>query len=85
MIIYFSGTGNSRFAAEYLSKQLKDELLDAGQRVKSREKDTLHSERPWVFVAPVYAWRMANVMTEYIRAPQTKHVETLVCLNLKQN
>ena len=68
MIVYFSGTGNSRFAAEYLSKQLKDELLDAGQRVKSGEKGTLHSERPWVFAAPVYAWRMANVMTEYIRA-----------------
>ena len=29
MIIYFSGTGNSRFAAEFLAKQLGDELLDA--------------------------------------------------------
>ena len=30
MIVYFSGTGNSRFAAEFLAKQLNDELLDAG-------------------------------------------------------
>ena len=28
MIVYFSGTGNSRFAAEFLAKQLNDELLD---------------------------------------------------------
>ena len=68
MIVYFSGTGNSRFAAEYLVKQLEDELLNAGQRIKAGEKDTLHSDRPWVFISPIYAWRMANVMTEYIRS-----------------
>ena len=67
MVIYFSGTGNSRFAAEFLAKQLNDELLDAGRRMRSGERDSFRSERPWVFAAPIYAWRMANVMTEYIR------------------
>ena len=67
MIVYFSGTGNSRFAAEFLAKQLNDELLDAGRRMRSGERDSFRSERPWVFAAPIYAWRMANVMTEYIR------------------
>ena len=55
MIVYFSGTGNSRFAAEFLVKQLGDELLDAGRRIKVGEKDSLHSDRPWVFAAPIYA------------------------------
>ena len=67
MIVYFSGTGNSRFAAEFLAKRLGDELLDAGRRMKTGERDSLHSDRPWIFAAPIYAWRMANVMTEYIR------------------
>ena len=67
MIVYFSGTGNSRFAAEFLAKQLGDELLDAGRRIKTGERGSLHSVRPWVFAAPIYAWRMANVMAEYIR------------------
>ena len=70
MIVYFSGTGNSRFAAESLARQLNEELLDAGKRMKTGEKDCLHSDRPWVFVAPVYAWRMANVLAEYIRGTQ---------------
>ena len=70
MIVYFSGTGNSRFAAEFLAKQLGDELLDAGKRMKTEEKGRLYSDRPWVFVAPVYAWRMANVMADYIRTAQ---------------
>ena len=30
MIVYFSGTGNSRYAAESLAHQLGEELLDAG-------------------------------------------------------
>lgn len=67
MIIYFSGTGNSRFAAEFLAKQLDDELLNAGQRIKSGEQDELYSERPWVITSPIYAWRMANVMASYLR------------------
>lgn len=68
MIIYFSGTGNSRFAAEYLAKQLEDDLLNVGERLKIGERDTLRSDRPWVIVSPIYAWRMANVMERYLRA-----------------
>ena len=68
MIVYFSGTGNSRFAAECLAHQLQDTILDAGRRIKAGENDALHSDTPWVFAAPVYAWRMAKVMSEYIRA-----------------
>lgn len=70
MIIYFSGTGNSRFAAEFLANQLNEKLLDAGQRIKTGKGDPLHSDCPWVFTAPIYAWRMANVMEEYIRTAQ---------------
>ena len=67
MIVYFSGTGNSRFAAESLARQLQDELLDAGRKIKAGDMSPLHSEAPWVFVAPVYAWRMAKVLSYYIR------------------
>jgi flavodoxin len=72
MIVYFSGTGNSRFAAEFLSKQLNDEVLDAGKRMKTEGKDTLTSERPWIFVSPVYAWRMAAVFADYLRRTELK-------------
>lgn len=66
MIIYFSGTGNSRYAAEHLARELNDDLLDAGQQIKAGKKDTLHSDRPWIFVAPIYAWRMPQVFYNYI-------------------
>ena len=35
MIIYFSGTGNSRYAAQKLAAYLGDELTDAGHDDKS--------------------------------------------------
>ena len=34
MVVYFSGTGNSRYAAEFLAHRLGEELMDAGRRMK---------------------------------------------------
>lgn len=66
MIIYFSGTGNSRFAADFLARQLQDEILDAGRLIKAGENGDFCSEKPWVFVAPVYSWQMPRIFAEFI-------------------
>ena len=68
MILYFSGTGNSRYAAELLSEQLNEELLDLGKRIKSGEKSPISSARPWVFISPVYGWQLPHIFTDYLRA-----------------
>lgn len=67
MIIYFSGTGNSRFAAESLAKELQDELVDAGRLIKAGETGEFHSDTPWVFAAPVYSWQMPHLFADFIR------------------
>ena len=67
MIIYFSGTGNSRYAASLLADRLADDLLDAGQWMKEGKKAHLTSEKPWVFVAPTYAWQLPRVFSDFIR------------------
>lgn len=67
MIIYFSGTGNSRYAAEFLSRQLSDEILDAGMLIKAGGQKEIRSETPFVFVSPTYAWRMPRVFSDFIR------------------
>lgn len=58
MVMYFSGTGNSRFVAEKLAEQVKDECLDLFEKLRSHDYGELHSERPVVLVCPTYAWRM---------------------------
>lgn len=66
MIIYFSGTGNSRFAAEVLAKALQDQIIDAGKLIKAGESGQFESTKPWVFVAPTYSWRMPRIFSEFI-------------------
>ncbi|MCF0123874.1 MAG: 4Fe-4S binding protein [Ruminiclostridium sp.] len=67
MIVYFSGTGNSRYAAALLADRLGDDLVDAGKAIKAGSSADLCSQTPWVFVAPTYAWQMPRVFEEYIR------------------
>ena len=52
MIVYFSGTGNSRYAAALLADRLGDDLLDAGAWIKEKKRADLTSDKPWVFVGP---------------------------------
>ena len=68
MIVYFSGTGNSRCCAEYLAKKLDDEVLDAAQYIKHQIAADLISGKPWVFVAPTYAWQLPLVFQDFIRS-----------------
>jgi len=68
MVVYFSGTGNSRCCAEVLARELDDKLLDSAQFIKNGIAAELISDKPWVFVSPVYAWRMPKVFEEFIRS-----------------
>lgn len=67
MVIFFSGTGNSRFAASLLADKLGDELVDALEPIRSKQPAEYHSERPWIFVAPTYAWQLPRVFEAFIR------------------
>ncbi len=66
MIVYFSGTGNSRYVAQMLADRLSDELFDAGQAVKDGAEAALHSEKPWVFVSPTYGWRIPRLFQAFL-------------------
>lgn len=66
MILYFSGTGNSRFAARLLSRQLQDQLVSINDYLKKEQRGKFHSEKPWVIVCPTYAWRMPAVVSSFL-------------------
>lgn len=68
MIVYFTGTGNSRYCAELLADKLQDEIIDSRPFIKDGIAAELTSEKPWVFVGPVYAWQMAHIFTDFIRS-----------------
>ena len=67
MIVYFTGTGNSRYAAEYLADRLGDEILDATAWIREKKAPQLRSARPWVFVSPTYGWQIPHIFARWIR------------------
>ena len=67
MVVYFSGTGNSRYCAQMLADRLGDELIDSAGFIKNGIAAELISGTPWVFVSPTYAWQMPRVFAEFIR------------------
>ena len=68
MIVYYTGTGNSRWCAEKLAELLGDECTGALQYLRGGIAAELSSEKPWVFVAPTYAWQAPRIFTGFLRA-----------------
>lgn len=74
MILYYSGTGNSRWAASVISSQTGDELVSINDIIRSKITDhdnsrrDFHSERPYVFVCPTYCWNIPRVVEDFIRS-----------------
>ena len=66
MILYFTGTGNSRFVAKFLADQLQDEILDTTPFIKSGKASDLFSDKPYVIVSPIYAWRMPAIFESFL-------------------
>jgi ferredoxin len=66
MIIYFSGTGNSRYAAQIIQSVTGDNLLSMNDRIKAGDSREITSPSPLVFVCPTYAWRIPRVAQKFI-------------------
>lgn len=67
MIIYFSGTGNSRFAAQTVAARIGDECVNVFDCLKNSKAGSFSSEKPYVFVCPTYSWRIPRVFEAFIR------------------
>lgn len=72
MILYFSGTGNSRHAALRIAGIVGDEALDLFERIRTGDAAPLSSDRPWVLVTPTYAWRVPRVVEKLLRRTELR-------------
>ena len=67
MILYFTGTGNSKYAAELLSAGTGDELVSLNDVLKHGTEPKFRSEKPFVIVCPIYAWRLPRTIEDLLR------------------
>ena len=66
MILYFSGTGNSRYIAERIAVALGDELLSMNDHIKEGEPSPVASDERLVIVTPTYAWRIPRIVRDWL-------------------
>ncbi len=66
MIIYYTGTGNSRHVASRLGELLSDDVLNLFERIKEGDFSALQSEKPWVVVAPTYSWQVPHLLRDWL-------------------
>lgn len=66
MILYYTGTGNSRYAAELLGHRLNDTVRDCTPFMQGGTTPRFHSVTPWVFVCPTYAWQIPHIFADFL-------------------
>ena len=68
MIVYFTGTGNSRYCAELLADLLQEDCVNAFSYLHNGIAAELVSTRPWIFVTPTYAWQLPRIFSDFLRS-----------------
>ena len=66
MIIFFSGTGNSEYAAKKIGKEINDSVLDLFEKIRNSDHSAVASEKPWILVVPTYAWRIPHIIHDWL-------------------
>ena len=66
MVLYFTGTGNSRHIAERITHALNDTLISLNDRIKSGDITPLAVNGRLVLVMPTYAWRIPRIVRDHL-------------------
>ena len=72
MVLYFTGTGNSRHIAERIAHALGDELVSLNDRIKKGDITPLTANDRLVLVAPTYAWRIPRIVRDHLRQTELR-------------
>ncbi len=67
LILYFTGTGNSAYVAKRIEKATGDKALNLFGKIRDSDFSDVHSDTPWIVVAPTYAWRIPRVVENWMK------------------
>ena len=77
MVLYFSGTGNSRYVARRIADALHQPLLSINDRIKANDTAPVATGRQLIVVSPTYGWRLPRVVRDWLlqtEFPEAKQV-----------
>lgn len=67
MVLYFSGTGNSKYIAQRIATATEDSLYSINNAIKENHLFDEEANEKLVFVLPTYAWRIPRIVEKWIR------------------
>ncbi len=67
MILYFSGTGNSKHIAEIIAKETNDSLYSINEAIKNNTYPSSIEDETVIFCTPTYAWRLPRLVNDWIK------------------
>ena len=88
MIFYFSGTGNSKWAAKTLALETGDTLVSIPEVLNSDCTFTLEKDEHIGFIFPIHGWRVPSIVKDFLSKLSIKtkgedssiHKHTSFCL-----
>ena len=66
MIFYFSGTGNSKWAAKTLASETDDKLVSIPEVINKDCSFTLEKGEQVGFIFPIHGWRVPSIVKEFL-------------------
>ena len=72
MILYFSGTGNSKYVAKRIADALGDEIVNLNDRIKAGDTSPVETGERVIIVTPTYAWRIPRVVCDWLRKTELR-------------
>ncbi len=72
MILYFSGTGNSKYVAKQIADALGDEIVNLNDHIKAGDTSPVETGERLIVVTPTYAWRIPRVVRDWLRKTELR-------------
>lgn len=66
MILYFSGTGNSKYVALRMADALNEPLCSLNDHIKANNTAPVETGGRLIIVTPTYAWRIPRIVREWL-------------------
>lgn len=66
MILYFTGTGNSKYTAEYIGDRINDEVINLFDKIRNNDYSELKSDKPFIISAPTYCWQIPHIVRDWL-------------------
>lgn len=72
MILYYSGTGNSKHIAVKLSEALNEAIISLNDKIKLNDTSSININGRLIIVTPTYGWRIPRIVEDWINETELK-------------